>query len=214
MLTTAQALQQFAEDYSKAIVNETGFLPQVCHDEQWSSPCERNEALHGQTIQWQPQQRSVAIGFENIEQALEIPLHQDIKAYYGTMFSGSLFAQFNDWQVELLQVWNDQDLDNLSGNIIGHILMQRKLKQSHTVFIGCLINSEKMLCIDNEKGQVVIETAGNKQREVVADSLLSFFDTAIVLANPESEEAYQQPVEIKAGLMPRLKEVMKSLFGK
>lgn len=219
MLTTAQAMQQFATDYSKAVVNETGFLPQVCHDNEWSSPCELDGAREGEKIQWQWQLQTLDHqtennGFANIEHALELSLHQDIKDYYHTLYSGSLFGLFEAQQFELLQIWNEQDLDRLSGNIIGHLMMQQKLKQSLTVFIGCVVNSEKMLSIDNTTGQVVCEIAGNNEREILANSISEFLTRLSPLAVPDEEQAYQAPAPLKAGLLPRLKEVMRSLLGR
>jgi len=214
MLTTAQVLAQFAADYSKTIVNETGFLPQVAHDPQWTSSCEIGDCVDSELIQWQYVSREQPHTFENIEHALEMTLHHDIISYYGAGYSGAMYVSINELQIELLQVWNEDDLTRLSENLIGHLLMQQKLKLSPTVFIGCVINSDTMLSIDNNNGEVVTEVAGNKQRTVVANSLGEFLEQASVLVNPDSEDEYQAPTEIKAGLMPRLKEVMKSLFGK
>jgi len=224
MVTTAQVLAQFAQDYSKACENETGNLPQVIHDETWSSLCEADNAVDGQLIDWQIKSQTPAHDFTALETALEITFHDDIKAFYGSFYSGSLFGLFHhneldDIQCELLQVWNDEDMERLSTNIVGHILMQKKLmqkklKQSHTVFIGCLVNSDKMLCIDNETGAVVAEIPGNKERTQLAPSLSTFIEQLEVLLKPDSELEYEAPIEIKAGLMPRLKELMRSLFGK
>jgi len=219
MVTTAQALAQFAQDYSKACENETGNLPQVTHDETWSSLCEAANPIDGQLIDWIITSQTMPYDFSAVESALEITFHNDIKAFYGSFYSGSLFATFkddkeNDIQCELLQVWNDEDIERLSTNIVGHILMQKKLKQSHTVFIGCLVNSDKMLCIDNETGAVVTEIPGNKDRTELAPSLSVFLGQLMPLVNPDKELEYEAPLEIKAGLMPRLKELMRSLFGK
>lgn len=214
MLTTAQVLAKFAADYSKNIEDETGFLPQVCFDSQWTSPCEIGQGREGESIGWQYIKRSTPYDFKNIEQALEVTLHHDIISFYGTGFSGSMFVRYNDLEIELLQVWNDDDLARLGENIIGHALMQRKLKHSPTVFIGCVANSETMISIDNNSGEVITEIAGNTDRLVIADSLTAFLNLAKPVAKPELEDSYQAPTELKVGLMPRLKEVMKSLLGK
>ena len=214
MLTTAQALAQFAADYSKTIADETGFLPQVSYDSEWSSPCEVGKPTEAGNIQWRYVSREQEYHFENIEHALEMTLHHDVIAYYGSGYSGPMFVTAEGEQIELLQVWNEDDLTRLCENLIGHLLMQRKLKQSPSVFIGCVVNSESMLSIDNNSGEVIIEVAGNKERRVVASSLTQFFESAQILVNPDNESDYQAPKEIKAGLMPRLKEVMKSLLGK
>lgn len=214
MLTTAQALRQLAADYSKAVANKTGFLPQVCHDQQWRSPCEAEPVNDGEMVQWQWQNQSGQLNFSELENALELSLHGDIKQYYNSIYSGPLFVTFDEQQIELLQVWNDDDFDRLKHNIIGHILMQRRLKLDHTVFIGCVINSEKMLSIDNQSGELILEVAGNKQRTTLANSLSEFLTQAPVLVEPEAEQQYQAAEPLKVGLMPRLKEIINSLRGK
>jgi len=214
MVTTAQALAQFAQDYSKACENETGNLPQVTHDETWRSPCEATNAREGDLIEWQACEQLPHHDFSAVEEALEITFHDDIKSFYATQYSASLFGNFNDLQCELLQVWNADDMERLSTNIVGHILMQRKLKQSYTIFIGCLVNCEKMLSIDNETGAVLAEIPGQDNRQELAPSIVSFLSQLQPLVTPDSELEYQAPIEIKVGLMPRLKELMRSLLGK
>jgi len=214
MVTTAQALAQFAQDYSKACENETGNLPQVIHDETWRSPCELANGVEAELIHWKACEQLSQHDFSAVEDALEITFHDDIKSFYGSLYSASLFGTFDNQQCELLQVWNADDMERLCKNMVGHVLMQRKLKQSHTLFIGCLVNSEKMLCIDNETGAVIAEIPGQDKREELAPSLVSFLSQLQPLVTPDSELEYQAPIEIKAGLMPRLKELMRSLFGK
>lgn len=214
MSNTTQALAQFAQDYTKACENETGKLPQVTFDESWRSPCEVSDSLDDEKVSWEPFVQTTPFNFSDIENALEFTLHHSVKDFYSHLFSGFLYGQWQTHQLVLIQCWNDDDIKRLCENIIGHILMQRKLKQSHTVFIGSVINSEKMLCVDNASGEVVLETPGNDKREVVADSLVDFLEQLTPLTVPEEELAYQAPVEIKPGLMPRLREVMRSLLGR
>jgi SecY interacting protein Syd len=214
MLNTADVLKQFVADYSKAVANKTGLLPQVCHDPQWCSPCEQSEVKEGEMVSWQWQNQGGSLNFNDLEQALELSFHPDIKAYYNSIYCGPVFASVEQQQIELLQVWNDQDFERLSQNIIGHILMQRRLKQDYTVFIGCIVNGEQMLCIDNQTGQIILEVAGDKKRTVLAQSLAEFLTQAQPLTEPEPELAYQEPQALKAGLMPRLKEIFNSLRGR
>lgn len=214
MVTIAQSLAQFTQDYIKTCENETGNLPQVTHDETWRSPCEDSSPVDGELVNWQAVAQNPPFNFCDIESALELSIHEDIKSFYSLQFSGSLFGLHDNLQCELLQCWNDEDVKRLGQNIVGHTLMQRKLKQRHTIFIGCLVNSEKMICVDNDTGAVVLEIAGQDERESIAPSLSSFLCQLTPLASPDNELAYQAPIEIKAGLMPRLKELMRSLLGK
>lgn len=214
MSDTAQALAQFARDYSKACENETGKLPQVSFDESWRSPCEVGDVSNDEKITWQHVMQSPVFDFSDIEAALDLALHQSVKEFYGTYFGASIFAKFDGQQCELIQCWNTDDIKRLGENIIGHILMQRKLKQSHTLFVGSLVNGEQMICVDNDTGAVVLEVPGDDKRELVASSLTEFLLAVEPLALPDEELAYQAPTEIKAGLMPRLTEVMRSLLGR
>lgn len=224
MLNTVEALKNFAADYSKSVVNKTGYLPQVIHDSEWVSPCEQNDADDGVLVQWQWCEQPEPLNFSDLEQALEITFHQDIKDYYGAIYSGALFASLDravdgeqvaePLQIELLQMWNQQDFERLGENFVGHILMQKKLKLEHTIFIGCVVNSEKMISVDNASGEVIIETAGDKNRLVVAGSLNEFLTLIKPLTEPEQEDEYQAPTEQKAGLLPRLKEIFNSLRGR
>ncbi|MGB1297694.1 MAG: SecY-interacting protein [Psychrobium sp.] len=211
---TAQALADFAGDYSKACENETQKLPQVISDESWRSPCEINGTEEGGKISWQQVSQTPEFDFSDIESALELSLHASVKAFYGSFLGASLYGSLDDKQYELIQCWNEEDIKRLCENIIGHILMQRKLKQSHTVFIGSVVNSHLMICVDNDSGAVVLEVPGDDNRTELAPSLVEFLKALDPLATPDEELAYQAPVDIKPGLMPRLKEVMRSLLGR
>ena len=91
MLTTGQALKQFAAEYSKAVTNKTGFLPQVRHDQQWRSVCEQGQVLHDEMVQWQWQMQPLSeLTFSDVETALELSLHPDIEQYYWSIYCGSL----------------------------------------------------------------------------------------------------------------------------
>lgn len=214
MLTTSQALKQLIDDYSKAVANKTGLLPQVCHDEQWASPCETEQVADGEMVQWQWLEQSGLHNFDVLEKALELTLHPDIKEYYTAIYAGSLFVAVDDLQIEMLQVWNEQDFEHLSHNIIGHILMQRRLKLDYTVFIGCVINSDQMLCVDNQTGELLLEVAGSRERKIIAKSLSDFCCWTQVLVEPDPEQEYQAPPPLKVGLIPRLKEIFNSLRGR
>jgi len=214
MLNTADSLKQFAGDYSKTVVNKTGLLPQVCHDPQWASTCEFSDGIEGEMLQWQWQNQTNELSFSDLEGALELRFHPAVVDYYNTIYSGSLFATFRQHQIELLQIWNSDDFERLSQNIIGHILMQRRLKHQHTVFIGCVVNGQQMVSIDNDSGEIVLEIPGDKKRTPLCGSLSEFLSQATPLAEPEPELEYQEPVPLKVGLMPRLKEIFDSLRGK
>lgn len=212
--SAVELLGQFAEHYIKVVREKSGSLPQIDHDPDWSSPCEVGEADSEQQIGWQPVTRKQSVGFSQVEEAMDITLHPSVSDYYGHYFSGPLAATIAGRVIELLQVWNEDDDDRLRQNIIGHLLMQKKLKHSPTVFIGCIHNSEQMISIDNVSGAVIIEVAGVRERQTLAASLADFLAELAPLAELPAEEDYQPPRDIDVGLMPRLREIWRSLLGR
>ena len=212
--SAVELLGLFAEQYNKVVRDKTGSLPQIAQDPDWPSPCEQGEADSGQMIGWQPVRRKKQADFSGLENAMELTLHPSVVDYYGHYYSGPLLGMLAERELELLQIWNKDDQDRLQQNIIGHLLMQKKLKHSPTVFIGCVHNSEQMVSIDNETGAVVLEVAGVRERQVIAGSLSDFLKALQPLAELAPEQAYQAPKSVDVGLMPRLKEIWRSLLGR
>lgn len=139
-------------------------------DPDWPSPCEA-------AGRWQPVPRKQAGDFSNVEQALELTLHDDIKHYFGHYFIDNLSVHHCRGPVQLLGAWNDQDFARLQENIIGHVLMKRRLQQPITVFIACTDDDSLLISVDNTTGQVVLEPVGQPAREVLADNLAAFLDS-------------------------------------
>ncbi|GGB62338.1 SecY-interacting protein [Shewanella inventionis] len=142
------------------------------------------------TVFWQPMKREVLADFSNVEHALNIQLHPDIHAFYGQYFSAPLqfTASFGDG--ELLQVWNQDDFENLQQNVIGHLIMKQKLKQPATWFIGVLGEGDEMLTVNNDDGSVWIEIPDEKQGTKLAESLSEFLQIISPMIKPP-----QKPVE-------------------
>ena len=95
-------------------------------DPEWRSPCEVGEPFdseEGRLIAWQPLPRhpdAIAQDFRPLEQALDIEVHPDIKAYYGAYWSAGLEAEAGEGHVSLLFLWNQEDVARLNENLIGH----------------------------------------------------------------------------------------------
>jgi SecY interacting protein Syd len=62
----------------------------------------------------------------------------------------------------------------LQENIIGHILMKKRLKQENTIFFGVTNEDDMILSINNETGAVWVERVGCKAHKKLADSLNDF----------------------------------------
>ncbi|MDO6687357.1 MULTISPECIES: SecY-interacting protein [unclassified Agarivorans] len=147
--------------------------PQVEYDNDWLSPCTVGEPVDEQ-IHWHPVLREQTGDFSGIEAALELTLHPSIKAFYGDYFSETLAVDFQNNRIELVQAWNEQDFDMLLENIIGHVLMQRRLKQNETVFIASTDDEMQVVSINNDSGEVVLEQLGKGIDRVLASSLDDF----------------------------------------
>ena len=149
-------------------------------DPQWRSPCEIGEPWndeHGeQRIAWRPVKRhTVADDFAGLERALEIEIHPDVKAHYGRYWSANLEAQAPDGYVDLLYLWNPQDVDRLTENLIGHALACRYNKTPFSVFFACTEESSDLfLTINNATGQVMLEEPGKAPLRVISESLAEF----------------------------------------
>lgn len=167
-----KALEAFVERYTEAhpdLFEE--------YDAEWRSPCELGPPSRGQ-VRWRPLPRQRHRDFEGLERALEIEIHPDIKSYYGAFWSGGLEAEAPDGHVSLLFLWNDDDVDRLTENLIGHALQKRRRRQPFNVFFACTDeDSELYLAVDNETGEVLLEAPDRPPLRKVADDLASFLAT-------------------------------------
>ncbi len=74
----------------------------------------------------------------------------------------------------LLQVWSEEDFLRLQENLIGHLVMQRRLRQSPTLFIATTASDEEIVSLSNLTGEVILEQPGRKQRQIIAENLEMF----------------------------------------
>jgi SecY interacting protein Syd len=115
--------------------------------------------------------------FSGLEAGLEMNIHPDIIAYYGRYWSDNLNAQAEQGRLQLLQAWNEPDYERLQQNIVGHVLMKRRLKQAETIFFALTDEDDFVLSIDNATGEVMLEQVGLVPQETLAPNLASFLDT-------------------------------------
>lgn len=181
-------LQQFSAQYIDQYQNTHKHFPLIEHDKDWPSPCElllngsdiENTYLSAGEVFWQPTPMSIlkenehALNFDNVESALELTLHSDIKCYFTTLFSESLDATCDEGDLSLLFAWNETDFERLQENLIGHILMKRRLKQAETVFFAVTDEEDMIISLDNQSGAVWVERVGCKPHKQLATSLTEF----------------------------------------
>ncbi len=159
-------------------------------DPAWRSPCELGEPYSrpseqragepGRFIRWRPVKRSFADDFSGLEKALETEVHPDIKAYYGAWWSGNLEAEAPDGHVSLILLWNPADAERLVENLIGHVLVNRRSKSPLSLFFACTEpESDLILTVRNDTGEVLLERPGHKPLRTVAGSLAEFLDLLV-----------------------------------
>ncbi len=168
-----RALRAFIDRYQRAWpVLTTAFDPE------WRSPCECGPPDAAGRVSWIPRATGFIDHFTGLENALQEPVHDDIKQYYGHYWSGGLEAEADEGHVSLILLWNPSDAERLIENQIGHILNNRRAKAPLSLFFACTEpDSELILTVRNDSGEVLLERPGTRHRRVVAPSLAEFLGT-------------------------------------
>ena len=175
-----QILQKFSEKYIIEHQQVHACLPIVEQDDEWPSPCEKRtteqKSLAEGQVYWQPTaiEKNEELSFENVESALNLTLHNDIKTYFTLLYSESLDARCDEGELSLLFAWNKKDFERLQENLIGHILMKQRLKQKETIFFAVTDEEDMIISIDNASGSVWVERVGCKPHKQLSDSLAQF----------------------------------------
>lgn len=179
-----EILQQFSKQYVDKYQEVYSHLPKIEQDKEWPSLCEivrekglaENTALSIGEVFWQPVniEKEQALTFDNVESALELILHPDIKTYFTTLYSESLDANCEEGNLSLLFAWNKDDFQRLQENLIGHILMKQRLKQEETIFFAVTDEEDMIISIDNDTGSVWVERVGCEPHKQLAESLTQF----------------------------------------
>jgi len=184
--TLLSALHCLVNKYLQTHHDTYVHLPTVTFDEEWLSPCEQGKTEEGLSY-WQPiiitdlaQTRGATnidveqLTFANLESALGLSLHHDIKSYFSYIFSADLDVECQEGQLSLLFAWNLEDFQRLQENIIGHILMKQRLKQAETIFFAVTDEEDMIISIDNTTGEVWVEQVGCKPHKKLSNSLAEF----------------------------------------
>jgi len=93
-----------------------------------------------------------------------------------TQFAGDMHARLQQRRLTLLQVWSEEDFIRLQENLIGHLIMKRRLKQSPTLFIATTDSEQEMVAVCNLTGEVILEEPGRNKREILSPSVRTFLD--------------------------------------
>ncbi|ALS97747.1 SecY-interacting protein [Lacimicrobium alkaliphilum] len=171
--SVTQSLDDFIQRYIEAHQQQNHGL-KTQWDEQWPSPCELGQPDPQGLIRWQPVKRHQQADFSATEQALEMVFHADIKTYYSSYWSEGLNASTARGGLQLLQAWNEDDFERLLQNLVGHVLMKRRLKQPETLFFAVTDDDDFIISLDNASGKVMLEQVGLEPKEVLAERLSEF----------------------------------------
>lgn len=126
-------------------------------------------------VYWQPQMiGNKSVDLKGISRALEIQLHSDFLPFFAYQFAGDMGAYDGDLQLNLVQLWNEDDGQRLQANQIGHLATQRRLKLSPTLFLATTQDELSVISLCNLTGNVLLEQIGRNQRKRLASSLADF----------------------------------------
>ena len=169
------SLQQFTQRFCRQWQQQEGTFPRSEALYGIPSPCITHTAE--EAVFWQPQPFAPEADLSAVERALEITLHPDIHPFYTTQFAGDMPALCGSTKLTLLQAWSGDDFQRVQENLIGHLVTQKRLKLSPTLFLGTTEDEMEVISFCNLTGGVLIEKIGTMQRNVLSSSLITFLNT-------------------------------------
>lgn len=180
MNETFLALEALFTRYINLFKIEKNSLPAVQFDPPWASPCLVNinnnsgEKTDQHSPQyWRPLERKDQHIFDDLEKALEMTFRDDLKQFYGSFWSNGICVEREDINFSLIQVWNEEDQEQLKENMLGHTFAKLKSRLPLSYFIGCT-HGENVICLEHESGAVVLEKPGQKAHKTLAPSIEEF----------------------------------------
>ncbi|PHM73214.1 SecY-interacting protein [Xenorhabdus kozodoii] len=171
-----EALSDFTRRYVELWQEKTGLPPASRELYGIPSPC--LERTGEDVVHWLPRPFSAEEKLSKVETALAIRLQDVIHDYYVMQFAGDMTASLDGLSFSLIQVWSEDDFIRLQENLIGHLVTQKRLKLSPTVFIGTTDTDMGLISVCNLTGNVLLEQFGRHERKTLSTDLASFL-TAI-----------------------------------
>ncbi len=172
-------LDNFLKRFINTVDTDTGHLPTTANESDWPSLCQQGNAFLSEemldSIYWQPVLREENNDLAGLEQALEISLHPLLKIFFSRYWSNQIDAVFQQGNLTLLFIWNEADMSRLIENQIGHALGKLRNKQTLTFFIACT-DSDYIISVENDSGQVVLERPGYPVEKVLSANLIQFIN--------------------------------------
>ncbi|MGE9551554.1 SecY-interacting protein [Erwinia amylovora] len=169
---TSRALTEFTRQYCAAWQQNSGHAPASRELYGVPSPCVQHTGLD--EVFWLPQPFTLAQNLEAVEGALDLRIQPSVVAWYTSQFAGDMAVRVNGQPCTLLQTWSEEDFVRLQENLIGHLVMKRRLKQTPTLFIATTDSGQEVISVCNLSGEVVLEQPGTQKRSVLAGDLATF----------------------------------------
>lgn len=172
-ITVSEALTHFTQQYVAMWLEHTGLPP--ASTELYGIPSSCIVRTGKNWVYWEPQAfPEQDKNLNKVATALDIELQPSIHAFYTTQLAGDMKAKFHDQTLSLVQVWNEDDFIRLQENLIGHLVTQKRLKLSPTLFIATLESDLEMISLCNLTGEIILEKFGSRERKVLAPDLSQF----------------------------------------
>lgn len=172
-LDLATELDAFIERFETERQSSTSST-RVEYDPDWPSPCYRETGSPGDWVEWKPVAQQPSGDLKKVEQGLEIIIPESLHVFFGRYFSDNIAAKTERGNLELLFPWNEEDFERLQQNLIGHVLMKRRLGQPETLFFAVTDEEDFILSIEIDTGAVVLEQVGLLPKETLAPDLATF----------------------------------------
>lgn len=170
------ALDQFIQQYTNAHKQQNQPMV-VQYDNQWLSPCHTEQGGQGDWLDWRPVRRQENASLRDLEQALQLKIDPQLSEYFCRYWSDNLNAKAPKGNLQLLLPWNQDDFVRLQQNLVGHVLMKRRLGQPITLFFAVTDEEDFIISIDNATGKVMLEQVGVEPTEVLAEDLAGFISS-------------------------------------
>ncbi len=167
-----QALETFTERFCTQWREQTGGWP--ASEELYGVPSPCIVTTTGNDVRWQPQPFTTEEDLSAVERAMEISLQPAAHQFYTTQLAGDMPARAGSLALTLLQVWSEEDFRRVQENLIGHLVMQKRLKLSPTLFLATTEDEMEVVSLCNLSGEVVLEKVGTKSRTPLAPTLAEF----------------------------------------
>ncbi|QAV22499.1 SecY-interacting protein [Proteus hauseri] len=168
----ASKLKKLTQEYVSLWQEKSG-LPPASRD-LYGVPSTCITRTGDEAVYWLPQPFIGTHKLEKVEKAMGITIRPELHDYFSTQFAGDMQVCFRNINFSLIQIWSEEDFIRLQENIIGHLVTQKRLKLTPTLFIGTTDSEKDIISVCNVSGEVILETFGQKKKEVLAESLSIF----------------------------------------